>query len=81
MLDRQKVETILERRFPGAAHEQVAAAANAIVGLKEEWDEVIGREPELGYCVSEQCSRICYLAREVAQGEEFRFFKRRMDTA
>jgi len=80
MLDRQKVETILERRFPGASHDQVAAAANAIVGLKEEWDEMIGREHELGYYVSAQCGGICYLAREAAQGAEFRFFKRRMDT-
>ena len=33
MLDRQKVEAILTRRFPGATDQQVAAAANAIMGL------------------------------------------------
>jgi hypothetical protein len=33
MLDREKVEAILIRRFPGAAPHQVAAAANAIMGL------------------------------------------------
>ena len=38
MLDRQKVEAILSRRFPGAASDQVAAAANAIMGLSEEWE-------------------------------------------
>ena len=40
MLDRQKVETILLRRFPGATIDQVATAANAIMGLDEEWEEV-----------------------------------------
>ena len=40
MLDRQKVEAILTRRFPGASAVQIAAAANAIMGLKEEWEEV-----------------------------------------
>jgi hypothetical protein len=32
MLDRQKIETVLSRRFPGATTEQIAAAANAIMG-------------------------------------------------
>ena len=38
MLDRQKLETILLRRFPGATREQVAVSANAIMGLDEEWE-------------------------------------------
>lgn len=33
MIDREKLETILRRRFPGAALDQVAAAANAIIAL------------------------------------------------
>lgn len=45
MLDRQKVEAILTRRFPGAAHDQVAAAANAIMGLTEEPDGVLRANP------------------------------------
>lgn len=40
MLDREKVVAVLKRRFPGSAIEQVAAAANAIVGLEDEWLEV-----------------------------------------
>jgi hypothetical protein len=39
MLDRQKLETVLVRRFPSATDEQIAAAANAIMGLSEEWEE------------------------------------------
>ena len=35
MLDRQKLETILVNRFPGATNAQVAAAANAIMGLDD----------------------------------------------
>jgi hypothetical protein len=44
MLDRQKVEAILGRRFPGAARDQVAAAVNAIMGLSDEWEEVLNEE-------------------------------------
>lgn len=63
VLDRQKVEAILIRRFPGATHHQVAAAANAIMGLEEEWEEIVG-EPYS-------------LPREVDLGWEFRLFRRR----
>jgi hypothetical protein len=44
MLDRQKLETILSRRFPGSRRDQVAAAANAIMGLSDEWEEVLHDE-------------------------------------
>lgn len=40
MVDRLKVETILTRRFPGATDCQIAAAANALMGLSDEWEEV-----------------------------------------
>ena len=64
MLDRQKVETILLRRFPGATRDQVAVSANAIMGLNEEWEEV-------------QCHDFEALADQRAQGEEFRVLRRR----
>ncbi len=40
MIDREKVIAILTKRFPGASADQIAAAANAIVGLRDEWREV-----------------------------------------
>ena len=36
MIDRQQLESILCRRFPGALLDQIAAAANAIMGLDRE---------------------------------------------
>jgi len=33
MIDRQKLESILSCRFPGAPFNQIAAAANAIIAL------------------------------------------------
>ena len=47
-MDRQKIEAILRCRF-GATDQQVAAAANALMGLGEEWEEVSNRNQELGY--------------------------------
>ena len=64
MLDRQKVETILVRRCPGATRDQVAVSANAIMGLDEEWDEVQGLELQ-------------GLAAQVTEGAEFRVLRRR----
>lgn len=40
MRDRQKLETLLARRFPGSTGEQIAAAANAIMALVDEWGTV-----------------------------------------
>lgn len=77
MIDREKVLAVLRKRFPGASASQFAAAANAIVGLEDEWDDVTGHEPELGYHVSGQCADICYVAEQVQQGAEFRIFRRR----
>ena len=64
MLDRQKLETILERRFPGATRNQVAVSANAIMGLDDEWEEVQGPD-------------IQALAAGIGEGEEFRLLRRR----
>ncbi|MEQ1729056.1 MAG: hypothetical protein ABL982_11820 [Vicinamibacterales bacterium] len=79
MLDRQKVEAILSRRFPGAARDQVATAANAIMGLSDEWEEVLHDEPQGSYHFSNECGGLCYLtdAGDGEQGVEFRLFKRR----
>ena len=38
MRDRHVLETVLIRRFPGASREQVAAAANAIMSLVDQWN-------------------------------------------
>jgi hypothetical protein len=77
MLDREKLETVLTRRFPGASPDQIASAANAIMGLEDEWEEVLGREQELGHHFSVQCSDVCILAREVGEGARFRLLRKR----
>ncbi len=78
MLDRDKLETVLSRRFPGASVDQVASAANAIMGLDDEWEEVVDRDEEPGYHFSTQCGDICLLAREVAGGVQFRLLRRKV---
>jgi hypothetical protein len=80
MIDREKVLTVLHKRFPGAAADQVAAAANAIVGLGDEWEDVTSQEPEFGYHYSSQCGEICYLAEQVQIGAQFRIFRERFDS-
>jgi hypothetical protein len=77
MLDRQKVEAILMRRFPGSGSDTIAAAANAIMGLRDEWEEVQHQEEPFGYRSGSRCGDICCLAREAEDGAEFRLFRRR----
>ena len=79
MLDRQKVETILGRRFRGAPRQQIAAAANAVMGLSDEWEEVLHDDHEGSYHFSNECRNICYLTGDLAPGVEFRLFTRRED--
>jgi hypothetical protein len=78
MIDRQKFETVLSRRFPGASSQQIAAAANAIMGLEDEWEEVAASE-DFGYHLSSRCADICGLAREAEAGGEFRVLRRRCE--
>ena len=63
-MDRQKVETILLRRFPGATPEQIAVSANAIMGLDEEWEEI-------------QCHDFAALTAQIEDPRELRVLRRR----
>jgi hypothetical protein len=47
MIDRQQLESILVRRFPGAPLDQIAAAANAIMGLDNEANADRRRESDV----------------------------------
>jgi hypothetical protein len=76
MLDRQKLEILLARRFKGATTEQIATAANAIMGLEDEWEEMTETD-DFGYQLSPRCGEICALAREAESGAEFRLLRRR----
>jgi hypothetical protein len=71
MLDREKVVAVLKRRFPGSAIDQVAAAANAIAGLEDEWLEV--PMPEGGW--DPLCRDGCHLRRLSREGP-VRLFRR-----
>ena len=76
-MDRQKIEAILARRFPGSAPPVIAAAANAIMGLEEEWEEIVARDHYLGCHSAGCCHEACYLARELEGCSEFRLLRRR----
>jgi hypothetical protein len=71
MLDREKVVAVLKRRFPGSAIGQVAAAANAIVGLEDEWLEV--PVPQGGW--DHACGEGCQL-RRIASAGPIKLFRR-----
>ena len=77
MHDRQKVEAILTRRFVGAPRGQIAAAANALMGLDDEWEEVVGDGVFGCYRVG-KCAETCVLAQSLEDGDEFRLLRRRV---
>ncbi len=70
MVDREKIIAVLRRRFPGSASDQVAAAANAIVGLEDEWEEIPPAEVI-------PCGDSCYLAEASVRGGRFRVLRKR----
>ena len=77
MIDRDKVVAVLRRRFCNATPEVIASAANAIVGLDDEWEEVTDRVGEFGFAVSSECNDICYLAEQIQNGALVRIYRRR----
>ena len=72
MLDREKIVAVLTRRFPNSTPMAIAAAANALVGLEDEWME-LSMMPNGGGNV---CRHGCYL-QQVLQGREIRVFSRK----
>jgi hypothetical protein len=64
MVDREKVLTVLRRRFPDATTLQLASAANAIVGLEDEWE--VGVPQNLADLID-----------HIRRGAEFRLLERR----
>ena len=64
MLDREQIVAVLLRRFPGATTGQVAAAANAIIGLDDEWVEV-----PLPQRTASLCRNGCLLRRLTRDGQ------------
>ena len=72
MIDREKVLAVLHKRFPGSTPEERAAAANAIVGLGDEWEDVTARQPDLRYCAAVHCAESCFIADQRMQGCEVR---------
>jgi len=65
MIDREKVLAVLDRRFPEAPRAERAAAANAIVGLEQEFEPVSG-ETVHGFRCDTADGR--YTARDLAAG-------------
>jgi hypothetical protein len=75
MIDREKVLTVLGKRFPGSTPEQMAAAANAVMGLEDEWEDVTTRGADAGDFAL-HCGEKCYVADQVQRGAEVRILVR-----
>jgi hypothetical protein len=76
MIDREKVLAVLHKRFPGSSLEDRAAAANAIVGLTDEWVDVTARQPAMDECASMPGADGCFIADRRRHGFELRILMR-----
>jgi hypothetical protein len=72
VIDREKVLAVLRKRFPDAASHDLAAAANAIVGLDPEYLPLVPPELARFEC---DAGRQFYTMRHVATGE-LRLYRR-----
>ena len=77
MVDRDKVLSVLHKRFPEAPRQQIAWAANAIVGLGDEWEVVAWNQPEIDRSDSVSNGQPWDRRDQVLDGTEFRIFQRR----
>ena len=77
MIDREKVLTVLRRRFAGATEGDLATAANAIVGLTDEWVDITDREPDLLAHLTRACGPECFVSAESRDVTDFRLLMRR----
>jgi len=75
MVNRDKVLSVLDKRFPGASRQQVAWAANAIIGLDDDWEVVAWNEAEIEG--SDSCGERCDVADRICDWTEFRIFQKR----
>ena len=75
MLDREKIVVVLKRRFPGSAPGQIAAAANAIIGLEDEWVEL--SPPDIDWMTV--CRDGCYL-KGLSRRGDIKLFRRFEET-
>jgi hypothetical protein len=76
MVDREKVLAVLRKRFVDAPAEEIAAAANAIVGLGAEWRAVESFERELMPHLPAECSDPHCLAARIRAGGQFMLLER-----
>ena len=74
MVDREKVLAVLLKRFPDAAANDVAAAANAIVGLEPEYLPLVPPELLRFEC---DAGRHSYTMRHLVNGD-VRIFRRKL---
>lgn len=74
MIDREKVIAVLLKRFPAAASNDVAAAANAIVGLEAEFAPVPASDVTRFDC---EAGAHTYSARSLANGDVRLYVKSR----
>jgi hypothetical protein len=72
MVDREKVIVVLRRRFPAARPEEIATAANAIVGLEPEYRAIEIAEIHRLECLA---GREAFTAEDVASGR-LRLYRR-----
>lgn len=75
MIDREKVLAVLLKRFPTAGLNDVAAAANAIVGLEPEYVPLVAADLTRFDCES---GTQTYSARHIANGDVRIFVKSRV---
>lgn len=76
VVDRERVLTVLRKRFPDAPDVQVAAAANAIVGLDADWREIASFQDELLPHLTGESADVQCLAARLRAGGQFILFER-----
>jgi hypothetical protein len=78
MIARKSIEDLLQSRLRDAVPpQQLESLLADLRGLDAEWEEVPVTHREMGYSMSVQCPDICWLADQIYQGAQFKFYRKK----
>ena len=75
-MSREDLLAILDRHLPGSAATDRAAAADAVLRVLGDWEDVTGRA-DLDGRFAVECADVAYVADQVLRGAELRVLRRR----
>jgi len=78
MIPRDQLTSLLRARLEKLLSQQeLDELAAQILAIENEWEEMDVPHRDMGYCMSDLCSSICWLANQTEQGAVIKFQRKK----